>query len=255
MKKLLLFGGTSEEHELLKVLAVYPIVITLCVVSEYGWALLPPESDKLSVRIGRMDAKQMMAMIREEGFSFVVDATHPYATEVSANIRAAASETNIPYLRLLREKSDTGNSIIVPSIQAAAEMLKELQGAALITTGSKELAVFTQVPAFEERLYLRVLPTVESIKACLTIGFAASHIIAMQGPFSKALNIALMQQFAIKTLVTKDGGKFGGFPEKLAAAKELDVDMIVISRPNEKGFTQTEIVQRLFELLEGERWI
>ncbi len=253
MKKLLLFGGTSEEHALLKALAAYPVAITLCVASEYGRALLPRENEKLAVCVGRLEAKQMIAMIHGEEFSCVVDATHPYATEVSANIKLAAAETKIPYLRLLREKSETGNSIIVPSIQAAAEMVGELNGAVLITTGSKELAAFTQVPDFKKRLYPRVLPTVESIQACLALGFTASHIIAMQGPFSKELNMALMQQFDIKILVTKDGGSAGGFPEKKEAARELGVQLIVLRRPEEEGFALNGIIPGILELLEEKR--
>lgn len=253
MKKLLLFGGTSEEHALLKALAGYPVAITLCVASAYGRALLPGENEKLAVRVGRLEAKQMIAMIRREGFSCVVDATHPYATEVSTNIKAAAAETKIPYLRLLRKKSETGSGIIVPSSQAAAEMVGELNGAALITTGSKELVAFTQVPDFEQRLYPRVLPTVKSIQACLALGFSVSHIIAMQGPFSRELNMALMRQFDIKILVTKDGGRAGGFPEKKEAARELGVHLIVLRRPEEEGFSLNGIVSRIVELLEEKR--
>ncbi|HOB29530.1 MAG TPA: precorrin-6A reductase [Bacillota bacterium] len=251
MKKLLLFGGTSEERGLIEALALYPVAITLCVASDYGRARWPEEDERLSVYAGRIDAKQMAELIRREGFFCTIDATHPYAVEVSANIKAAAKETKIPYLRLLREKSKTGGSMVVSSVQAAAEILGELKGAALITTGSKELAAFTAVPDFKKRLYPRVLPTVESIERCLELGFPPGHIIAMQGPFSKELNIALMRQFEIKTMVTKDGGKYGGFPEKLAAAEQLGASLIVVRRPEEQGLTQGELIQKLSKLLEG----
>jgi len=62
---------------------------------------------------------------------------------------------------------------------------------------------------------------VESIERCLELEFPPGHIIAMQGPFSKELNIALMRQFEIKTMVTKDGGKYGGFPENLRRQSSL----------------------------------
>ena len=132
-------------------------------------------------------------------------------------------------------------------------MIGKLSGAALITTGSKELAAFTQIPDYKERLYLRVLPAVGSIQTCLAFGFPAKRIIAMQGPFSKELNVALMRQFAIKILVTKESGREGGFPEKREAARELGVQLIVLRRPEEEGFSMTEIVPRILALVEKKR--
>jgi precorrin-6x reductase len=128
--------------------------------------------------------------------------------------------------------------------------LKAVDGNILLTTGSKELTAFTEIPDYETRLYPRVLPAVESIEACLSLGFQASHIIALQGPFSKELNIALMRQFEIKAIVTKDGGKPGGFPEKLDAARELGAEVIVIRRPDEEGLSEDDVILELTKLLE-----
>jgi precorrin-6x reductase len=93
---------------------------------------------------------------------------------------------------------------------------------------------------------------VDSIEACLSHGFRSSHIIAMHGPFSKELNMAMMRQLDIKTLVTKDGGKPGGFTEKLEAVRELGAEMIVIGRPAEDadGLPLGEVVDRIAALLE-----
>lgn len=249
-EKLLLFGGTSEEHFLIKKLADYPVAITLCVVSRYGRALLPQDSHKLNVCVGSLDRKQMTELMAGEGFFCVVDATHPYAIEVTKNLKEAAAETGTPYLRLLRESSCIEDCISVTSLQQAAAALDKLEGAALITTGSKELEPFTRVCGYRERLYLRVLPTVEAIKACLAFDFLPSHIIAMHGPFSKELNMALMQEFNIKALVTKDGGSLGGFFEKAQTARELGAEVIVLRRPEEEGFSATEILHKIFQLLE-----
>jgi precorrin-6x reductase len=252
MIKVLVFGGTSEEHALILALSRYPAALTLCVASDYGAALLQAESDKLTVRTGRMDAGQITALIRNEGFSVVVDTTHPYAVEVTRNIRKAAADTGIPYLRLLRESSRLDGAIIVGSAGEAAEVLKKRPGNVLLTTGSKELDAYIGIPDYEERLYPRVLPTVPSIEACLSCGFKSSHIIAMHGPFSKELNVAIMRQFDIKTLVTKDGGKPGGFSEKLEAARELGAELIVIGRPAEEadGLPLGAVVERIAALLE-----
>lgn len=252
-KKLLLFGGTSEEHFLIRKLADYPVAITLCVVSRYGRALLPQDSHKLNVCVGALDRKQMTELMAGEEFFCVVDATHPYAVEVTKNLREAAAATGTPYLRLLRESSckEDVDCISVDSLQQVATVLDKLEGAALITTGSKELEPFTKICGYRERLYLRVLPTVEAIKACLAFDFLPSHIIAMHGPFSKELNMALMQEFNIKALVTKDGGSPGGFFEKAQAARELGVELIVMRRPEEEGFSAAGILYKIYQLLEG----
>lgn len=244
----MIFGGTSEGRKLLQVLAPYPVAVTLCVAGVYGRALLPAENEKLKICVGRLEAGQMADLACRGNFSCIVDATHPYATVASVNIRAAAAAAQVPYLRLLREKSETGAGILVPSLRAASELVGELQGKALITTGSKELTAFTKIPAFKKRLYLRVLPAIESIRACLALGFPARHLIAMQGPFSQGLNKAIMQQFNIKLLVTKDSGPAGGFPAKKEAARELGVQLIVLRRPQETGLSYRETVTKILSL-------
>ena len=71
----------------------------------------------------------------------------------------------------------------------------------------------------------------------------------MQGPFSQELNEALIRQFHIAVLVTKDGGAAGGFPEKVQAARSTGAALILIRRPEETGETFEEIVQSCEELM------
>ena len=75
------------------------------------------------------------------------------------------------------------------------------------------------------------------------------NIIAMQGPFSYALNCALMKQFSIRYLVTKDGGAVGGFAEKAQAAQNTGAQLIVVRRPAENGQTAAQILARCKEVL------
>jgi precorrin-6x reductase len=209
-------------------------------------------SGEARVRAGRMDSAEMAAFMRAERFFAVIDATHPYAVEVTANIKIAAEAVGIPYLRLLRASSELSGTIIVSSIAEAAERLNTVGGNALLTTGSKELRAFTRVAGYAERMYPRVLPTAEAIGTCLALGFKANHIIAMHGPFSEELNAALMRQFDIETLVTKDGGAAGGFPEKLTAAREFGARVIVIARPPDSGGALEQIIAELREMLGSE---
>ena len=114
-------------------------------------------------------------------------------------------------------------------------MAELLQGAALCVDAT--------------RLYPRVLPTVAGITACEGAGIPHRNIIAMQGPFTLELNLALMQQFHIRYLVTKDGGSAGGFAEKAQAAAQSGAALVVLRRPEECGETAEEILQRCRELL------
>lgn len=248
MTRLVLFGGTTEQHALIDALAPLPLAVTLSVVSDYGRALLPPDRPGLTVRVGRLDEDAMTALL--DGALCAVDATHPYAVEASRNIRAAAKRAGIPYLHLLRPQSELDGCVCVPDIESAVDALNARTGAVLVTTGSKELAAFSGVSDYRNRLYARVLPTVEAITQCQEMGLAPSHIIAMQGPFSRALNVALLREYSIQTLATKDGGAPGGFAEKRDAAVECGVELLVVRRPVEDGDPLDRILTQIKRLLE-----
>lgn len=248
MKRILIFGGTADSHPLLEWLLQFEIEATLCVASDYAKALLPSEN-KLKIRVGRLDAVQMATLMKDGRYDCVIDATHPYAKEATRNIRAAAKLNRLDCFRLLRPSSNEQGCITVSSVAQAAALLSQRTGRVLIATGSKELAEFTRVTDFAKRCYPRVLPTEEAIAQCVSLGFLQSHIIAMQGPFSQALNAALFEQFDIATLVTKDGGAAGGFPEKLAAASACNVETILVKRPEDSGDTLEQLKIKIWDFL------
>ena len=72
----------------------------------------------------------------------------------------------------------------------------------------------------------------------------------MQGPFSLALNVALMEQFHTRYLVTKDGGAAGGFAEKVQAAAKTGAQLVVLRRPPEAGETEDELFTHCQEMLQ-----
>ena len=86
-----------------------------------------------------------------------------------------------------------------------------------------------------ERLYPRVLPVEESLLACRRAGVPTKNIIAMHGPFSQKLNEAILEQYRIRWMVTKDGGSAGGFGEKVSAARNTGISLVVIGRPEDCG--------------------
>ena len=130
---------------------------------------------------------------------------------------AVSPETlKIHTLLIVREESDLGETegvVLVDSAEEAAEYLAGKDGKVLLTTGAKDLPVYASIGP--ERLYPRVLPFASSLDACEASGIPRKNIIAMQGPFIKAINIALMEQFGISYMVTKDSGKEGGFDDKM----------------------------------------
>ncbi len=128
---------------------------------------------------------------------------------------------------------DTDRELRVDSPEEAARLLAGREGNILLATGAKELPAFAALePA---RLFPRVLPSEESVAACRRAGIPSRNIIALYGPFTQRLNEALMEQYHIRFLVTKDGGEAGGFREKAAAALAAGVELVVIRRPRDRG--------------------
>lgn len=231
MSELCVFAGTSEGRRLLEFLAGQDVGVLACVATEYGEALAP-QAENIEVSAGRLDGDAMKALFAGRRFDLVIDATHPFATAASENIAGACAETGTQYLRLNRgDFSADGDAVIVDSIEGAARFLATHPGNALLATGSKELKPYTAVPDWQARFWSRVLPMAASLEACATAGFAPAHIIAMQGPFSVDMNVAMLKAVRARWLVTKASGDSGGFAEKLEAARLAGARCVVIGKP------------------------
>ena len=224
------------------------VSVLACVATEYGSRSLE-ENEFLSIRAERLDKEQMQELFAAERPELVLDATHPYAAEVTVNIREACENTAVSYVRVLREGGVHKDAVYVENTEAAVDYLKHVSGNVLLTTGSKELSAYTEIPGYQERMFARVLSIQNVIETCRMLGFEGKNLIAMQGPFTLELNLALMQQFHIRYLVTKDGGSAGGFAEKAQAAAQSGAALVVLRRPEECGETAEEILQRCRELL------
>lgn len=228
--KLLIFGGTTEGRVLAERAAALGAQVTVSVATPLGAEELAGLTG-IRVLTGRLDQGAMESLLAE--FDRCVDATHPYAKVVTAAVRAACENRGTPLRRLLRAESSAEDVVRVPSCAGAAAFLAEQTGNILLATGSKELAAFA--PLTPERLYARVLPTHESIAACEALGLPHRNILALQGPFTQKLNEAMLEQYRIAWLVTKDGGGPGGFKEKLAAARNTGARLVLVERPADGG--------------------
>ena len=254
MKKIVIFAGTTEGRRLSEILADAGIAHTVCVATEYGEIVMreqmegteaarAQEQPLVSLYRGRMDRKQIEEFLRNEGYGIVVDATHPYAKVVTENLRGAVAalqtsekKAQFPiYLRLEREISETPEAedpaVSIRYFESNADCAKALEnteGNILLTTGSKELATYCASGRLHDRLYVRILPGRESLELCMEQGIKGRQILALQGPFSTEMNAAILKQYDIRHMVTKNSGRTGGYREKLEAAKMLGIPVYVI---------------------------
>lgn len=243
--RVVIFSGTSDGRTLSRALAALGALVTVCVATDYGREE-QGEAPGITVHSGRLDAEAMAALL--QGTALCIDATHPYATEATEHIRAAAAVAQVPYRRLLRRESPIPEgSTVVAGPEDAVRYLAGTDGNILLTTGSKTLPLFAALGG--QRLYPRVLPQHDSLTACESAGIPHRNIVAMQGPFSTELNLALIRQFQIKYLVTKDGGPNGGFAEKAAAAEAGGAALVVLRRPADSGEDFETILQFCREML------
>ena len=270
MRQVLIFGGTSEGRMLSEYLDKRQLRHTVCVATDYGEEVME-HTEYVQIRQGRLDVPEMEALMRSGDYAVVVDATHPYATAVSENVRMACKAENMPYLRYLRDAGrvagsktsdahqstpingrDAGTDSSITWVNSAAEAATYLEtqsGNIFLTTGSKELHVFTERISDLGRLFIRVLPSASVITECRNLGMEGKQICAMQGPFSAEMNIAMLKQTDAAFLVTKDTGTTGGYPEKEQAAHQLGVRMVVIRRPEESGLDFAALLKKLGEAL------
>lgn len=251
LNRVLIFAGTTEGRTLSEYLSENRIEHMVCVATEYGEEVLNA-SPYMTIHQGRMDVGEMEKLMQTGSFAAVVDATHPYAVEVTANIRKASQEAQLPYLRLKRclDTETEGSVFYFHSNEECVDALEKTEGNILLTTGSKELATYCSHPLVKERLYVRVLPGMESISICTELGIKGKQMIAMQGPFSTEMNEAILHQFEIACMVTKKSGRQGGYPEKLEAAKRAGIPVYVIEPSDtERGYSMEEVCEKLQILL------
>lgn len=254
-----IFAGTTEGRLLTRYASQMQMKCCVSTATEYGKSVLG-ENEGIRIMPKRMDKAQMKAFIRENNIGLAVDATHPFARQVTENIRAACEEEQIGYVRCLREngtKSLTGDiegtdgheAVLVDSVKEAVKYLKETGGNVLISTGSKELHLYTQIKDYKERCYARVLSTQEAVAEAVRLGFEGKHLIAMQGPYSEELNLAMLNHVNAAYFVTKESGGAGGFEEKKRAARKAGAKLIVIARPKEDGKDLQEVKKVMEEFL------
>lgn len=254
-QEILIFAGTTEGRKLSEYLVEAGISHTICVATAYGEIVLE-QHPLVKVHQGRMAQEEIEGFLIGGQFAAVVDATHPYAEHITRNIKNALEERkksgiSIPYLRLKRDRHTQceGDITYFETNEACAKALEDTKGNILLTTGSKELAKYCTCEEIKSRLYVRVLPSAESLFLCMEQGICGKQVIAMQGPFAMEMNEAIIRQYNISCLVTKESGVSGGYLEKLEAAKRTGTQLFVIGCPKEdKGYSFAELCCKLEDI-------
>lgn len=226
--------GTSDARELALTLERRGLSLLASVVTQSAADRLGNTSFK--TRVGRLDKESMIALLQKGDYRAVVDASHPFALEAHANAMAAAAALGLPYLRYERRSLSYDSHprlIVTSSYEEAARQAKELKGSIMLTTGGKTLEIFAEQLLGDPniRMIVRLLPCLENMEKCVALGVEQRNIIAMQGPFSRELNEALYRQYGIQVMITKESGAQGSVDEKLYAALEMGLYVILITRP------------------------
>ncbi len=252
---ILVLGGTQEGREIAGMLAGAGYEVLATVVSGYGAGMMDG-GRPVEVIVKRLDSRDLKEIIRARNIRLIVDATHPYATVITETAWNTAQETGIPYIRFERPAVighiDQERVYRAGSYREAAELAASMGGTVFLTIGSKNLAPFVAAGrAGAERVVARVLPDPGVLEQCLALGMAQKDIIAVQGPFSCELNLAMFREYKAGVLVTKDSGAAGGTDTKLQAAKQMRIPVIIIERPDYRGIPVTDSMQEILSRAAG----
>ena len=180
--------------------------------------------------------KKSQNLIILNKIDLVVDATHPFAAEATINAIKSTTNSGINYIRFERPslKITEDNVIQASSFEEAAVLSKKLIGREY-NGKIMHLAGVSTLPHLKDidpkLIVVRVLPVLNSIRKCNEMGIPTNNIVAMQGTFTREFNKALMREYNIKIVVTKESGESGGTPSKIDAANELGIPIIIVNRP------------------------
>ncbi|MGB3297110.1 MAG: cobalt-precorrin-6A reductase [Phormidesmis sp.] len=234
-----LIGGTSESAELAIALTQQAIPYIVTVTTEAAIELYPPDAQ---IQVGKLTPKTMTTFVVQQQIAGILDASHPFACEVSRQAIALAQpphQSHIPYLRY--ERPTVSGDRAVTTVRSIDELLASdllHHQRVLFTVGCRDLYRFSALRQTSQ-LFARILPSADAIAQATSAGFPAQNIIALRPPVSAALEKALWQQWKITRVVAKASGHASGEAIKRQVASELNAEingeldprLILIARP------------------------
>lgn len=240
LHKLWLIGGTQESRDIAAAIAQANIQCIVSVTTHSARSLYHP-APCLTIWVGSLTGTQIPEFIAQQQVVAIVDASHPYAVEVSQNAIAAAQQLCIPYLRYERPISTSSTATQEEHFDSFAALLETnyfQSQRVLLTVGYKPLHLFQ---SWHDRatLFARILPSAIALAAATQAGFTPDRLICLRPPISAELELALWRQWRIQLVITKASGKPGGEDTKRLVATQLGIPLITISRPTLKYPQQT----------------
>lgn len=231
---ILVLGGTKDGRAVVERLSARGLRVLACAATAYGGELLAGAGAEV-ISGKPLTREELDGLIRHYKVRAVIDATHPYAVTISAMASELGREKNIPYYRYQRPETNLPDHPLLhfaAGFEEAAERAAELGEVIFLATGSKTMDIFIKAArARGRRVVARVLPAPDVLARCLDLGLTPGDIVAMQGPFSLELNLALLKHYGARVLVTKDSGAAGATEEKVRAAILCGIPAVVVGRP------------------------
>ncbi|MCD7782108.1 MAG: precorrin-6A reductase [Methanosphaera sp.] len=248
----IVMSGTSDSTKVIKYLDNKENYIIATTVTDYG-ADIAKNAGADKVISKPLKQEDFVSLIKENNIDTLIDATHPFASVATDTAIKSCNETGINYIRYERASTvlpETDLIHKVESFEKAAILANEMLGSddkLMHLAGVMTLGDITE-KVDPNKIIVRVLPNTFSISKTQKTGIKASNIIAMQGTFSKEFNKSLMKEYNVSIVLTKESGESGGAEEKINAALDLGIPIILVTRPVVEGLDQYPIVRSIEEL-------
>ena len=252
--KIFLLGGTKDSINIIEFIKKnYDAYILTTTTTEYG-AKLAREGGSDDTIARPLPKDEITELILDGKFDILIDATHPFAEHITQTSATIAKELKIPYIRFERpttnfEDIDISRIHFVNSFIEAGKLIdgKFKEGNILHFAGANTMEdVLKYVPT--ERFYPRILKVPSSLEKCEELKVDPNHIIPMTGAASTDENIELIEKYDASVMITKESGEIGGVIDKIEAANEKDIAVIMIQRPEIKEVDKKDMVSNLDEL-------
>ena len=244
--RILLLGGTKDSTNIIEhIKETHDYHILTTTTTEYGAKLaMDAGSDEVIAR--PLPKDEIIEIIKRENFDVLIDATHPFAKHITQTSASIANELEMPYIRFERPATNLEN---MDTSHIAGKLIesKFSQGNVLHFAGANTMEdILKHVDV--GRFYPRILKVESSIEKCEKLGVDPSHIIAMKGAASLEENLELIEKYDAGVMITKESGDVGGVIEKIQAANEKDVAVVMIQRPKIDELNKNDIVSNIDEL-------
>lgn len=224
MHQILILGGTSEARQLAGLLAARG---DCEVVLSFAGRTMAPADQPVPVRTGGFGGSEGLSRhLRDKTISLLVDATHPYAAQISRNAAAAAEIASVPLIALRRpgwEPVEGDRWRDVGNMSDAVAALGSTARRVLVAVGRQELAPFEA--ASQHSYVIRSVDPVEPPLAVPDVTYLLGR-----GPFDKADELALLKEHGIEVIVSKNSGGAATYG-KISAARELGIEVLMVRRP------------------------